>query len=162
MQLLPMASSPDGLISARHAVITKTPGWGVLTTTSDGNSNGAGGGDMYPDREGAPPPPNCNKKKQSFTIDARTAGDGPPYERPPNPRWRTASASLPTDTPPVHHFLNGKRGAIPRFTLWCGAVPCGAGARGGGGLPGPSHKPPGHTPVGGGGGHRTARTPAHG
>ena len=34
MQLLPMASSPDGLISARDAVITKTPGWGVLTTTS--------------------------------------------------------------------------------------------------------------------------------
>ena len=27
MQLLPMASSPDGLISARYAVITKTPGW---------------------------------------------------------------------------------------------------------------------------------------
>ena len=26
MQLLPMASSPDGLISARYAVITKTPG----------------------------------------------------------------------------------------------------------------------------------------
>ena len=33
MQLLPMASSPDGLISARNAVITKTPGWEVLTTT---------------------------------------------------------------------------------------------------------------------------------
>ena len=32
MQLLPMASSPDGLISARYAVITKTPGWEVLTT----------------------------------------------------------------------------------------------------------------------------------
>ena len=29
MQLLPMASSPDGLISARDAVITKTPGWEV-------------------------------------------------------------------------------------------------------------------------------------
>ena len=29
MQLLPMASSPDGLISARYAVITKTPGWEV-------------------------------------------------------------------------------------------------------------------------------------
>ena len=28
MQLLPMASSPDGLISARYAVITKTPGCG--------------------------------------------------------------------------------------------------------------------------------------
>ena len=27
MQLLPMASSPDGLISARYAVIMKTPGW---------------------------------------------------------------------------------------------------------------------------------------
>ena len=33
MQLLPMASSPDGLISAWYAVITKTPGWEVLTTT---------------------------------------------------------------------------------------------------------------------------------
>ena len=41
MQLLPMASSPDGLISARDAVITKTPGWGVLTTTG-----GGGGGIM--------------------------------------------------------------------------------------------------------------------
>ena len=29
MQLLPMASSPDGLISAWYAVITKTPGLGV-------------------------------------------------------------------------------------------------------------------------------------
>ena len=38
MQLLPMASSPDGLISARHAVITKTPGWEVLTTTSNVNA----------------------------------------------------------------------------------------------------------------------------
>ena len=33
MQLLPMASSPDGLISAQYAVITKTPGREVLTTT---------------------------------------------------------------------------------------------------------------------------------
>ena len=30
-------SSPDGLISARHAVITKTPGWEVLTITSNVN-----------------------------------------------------------------------------------------------------------------------------
>ena len=37
MQLLPKASTPDGLISARYAVITKTPGWEVLTTTSDVN-----------------------------------------------------------------------------------------------------------------------------
>ena len=37
MQLLPMASSPDGLISARYAVITKTPGWEVLTTTRNVN-----------------------------------------------------------------------------------------------------------------------------
>ena len=37
MQLLPMASSPDGLISARYVVITKTPGCGVLTTTSNVN-----------------------------------------------------------------------------------------------------------------------------
>ena len=38
MQLLPMASSPDGLISARYAVITKIPGWEVLTTTSNVNA----------------------------------------------------------------------------------------------------------------------------
>ena len=37
MQLLPMASSPDGLTSARYAVITKTLGWEVLTTTSNVN-----------------------------------------------------------------------------------------------------------------------------
>ena len=36
MQLLPMASSPDGLISARYVVIMKTPGWEVLTTTVGG------------------------------------------------------------------------------------------------------------------------------
>ena len=41
MQLLPMASSPDGLISARYAVIMKIPGWEVLTTTS--NVGGGGG-----------------------------------------------------------------------------------------------------------------------
>ena len=38
MQLLPMASSPDVLISARYAVITKTSGWEVLTTTSNVNA----------------------------------------------------------------------------------------------------------------------------
>ena len=32
MQLLPMASSLAGLISAQFAVITKMPGWEVLTT----------------------------------------------------------------------------------------------------------------------------------
>ena len=37
MQLLPMASSPDGLISARYAVIMKTPGGEVLTTSSNVN-----------------------------------------------------------------------------------------------------------------------------
>ena len=37
MQLLHMAPSPDGLISARYAVITKTPGWEVLSTTSNTN-----------------------------------------------------------------------------------------------------------------------------
>ena len=37
MQLLPMGSSPDGLISARYAVIMKTPGWELLTTTSTVN-----------------------------------------------------------------------------------------------------------------------------
>ena len=45
MQLLPMASSPDGLISARYAVIPKTPGWEALTTTSNVNVTGKGGGD---------------------------------------------------------------------------------------------------------------------
>ena len=42
MQLLPMASSPDGLISARDAVITKTPcfffwggGWMRSTVSMD-------------------------------------------------------------------------------------------------------------------------------
>ena len=44
MQLLPMASSPDGLISVRYAVITKTPGWEVLTTTSNW---GGGGGTIH-------------------------------------------------------------------------------------------------------------------
>ena len=39
MQRLPMASSPDGLISARDAVITKTPGGEVLTA---GGGRGAG------------------------------------------------------------------------------------------------------------------------
>ena len=37
MQLLPMASSPDDLISARYAVITKTPDWEVLTTATNVN-----------------------------------------------------------------------------------------------------------------------------
>ena len=37
MQLLPMASSPDGLISARDTVITKTPGREMLTTTRNMN-----------------------------------------------------------------------------------------------------------------------------
>ena len=37
MQLQPMASSPDGLISARYAVITKTPGWEALTTRGGGS-----------------------------------------------------------------------------------------------------------------------------
>ena len=37
MQLLPMASSPNGLISLRYAVIMKTPGWEGLTTTSNVN-----------------------------------------------------------------------------------------------------------------------------
>ena len=46
MQRLPMASSPDGLISARDAVITKTPGRQVL-----------GGGGM------PPPPPGGSKAR---------------------------------------------------------------------------------------------------
>ena len=47
MQLLPMASSPDSLISAWYAVITKTSGWEVLTTTRNVNvtqPTGGGGG----------------------------------------------------------------------------------------------------------------------
>ena len=47
MQPLPMASSPDGLISARDAVITKTPGWEVLTT--------GGGGGRVPELRRRPP-----------------------------------------------------------------------------------------------------------
>ena len=46
MQLLPMASSPNGLISAWYAVITKTPGWEVLTTTSNVNVTQGGGGGL--------------------------------------------------------------------------------------------------------------------
>ena len=48
MQVLPMAPSPNGLISARYAVITKTPGWEVLTTTRNVNVTGGGGGGMRP------------------------------------------------------------------------------------------------------------------
>ena len=44
MQLLPMASSPDGLISAWYAAITKTLGWEVLTTTSNVNVTQGHGG----------------------------------------------------------------------------------------------------------------------
>ena len=47
MQLLPMASSSDGLISARYAVITKTPGWEVL---------GEGGGGVRTASAAMPPP----------------------------------------------------------------------------------------------------------
>ena len=43
MQPVPMASSPDGLISPRYAVITKTPGWEVLTTTRNKIWGGGGG-----------------------------------------------------------------------------------------------------------------------
>ena len=42
MQLLPMASSPNGLTSARYAVITKTPGWEVLTTRGGGGGQNQG------------------------------------------------------------------------------------------------------------------------
>ena len=52
MQLQPMASSPDGLISAWYAVIMKTPGWEVLTTTS----NGGGTSDRMSQSGGYPPP----------------------------------------------------------------------------------------------------------
>ena len=37
MQLLPMVSSPDGLINARYVVIAKTLGREVLTRTSNVN-----------------------------------------------------------------------------------------------------------------------------
>ena len=43
---------PDGLISARYAVITKTPGWEVLTTTSDVNVKQGGGGGWVRERLG--------------------------------------------------------------------------------------------------------------
>ena len=52
MQLLPMASSPDGLISARYAVITKTPGWGV---------HGGGGGGWQPGLLRLTPPHPCQQ-----------------------------------------------------------------------------------------------------
>ena len=42
MQLLPMGSSPDGLISAWYAVIMKTPGWVVLTTSNVNVTQGHG------------------------------------------------------------------------------------------------------------------------
>ena len=42
MHLLPMASSPDGLISARDAVITKTPRPGGAH--HNGKDEGGGGG----------------------------------------------------------------------------------------------------------------------
>ena len=38
MQLLPMASSPDGLINARYLVITKTPSWEVGVGALEGGS----------------------------------------------------------------------------------------------------------------------------
>ena len=48
MHLLPMASSPDSLISARYAVIMKTPAGEVLTTTSNVNVGGGGGSSSIP------------------------------------------------------------------------------------------------------------------
>ena len=42
MQLLPMASSPVGLISARYAVIAKIPGWEVRTTSNVNVTQGHG------------------------------------------------------------------------------------------------------------------------
>ena len=44
MQLLPIASSPDGLISARYAVITKTPGPGGAHHNRQRSGRGGGGG----------------------------------------------------------------------------------------------------------------------
>ena len=64
MQLLPMASSPDGLISARYAVITKTPGWEVLTTSSNVNvTQGHGGGN--------PPTPHLRKHAENQENDGQ-------------------------------------------------------------------------------------------
>ena len=45
-----MASSPDGLIGARYAVITKTPGWEVL------GGGGGGYGASGPALQRPPPP----------------------------------------------------------------------------------------------------------
>ena len=59
MQLLSMASSPDGLTSARDAVITKTPGGEVLTTTSNANFTAGGGGGGHPNGAHASPHWTC-------------------------------------------------------------------------------------------------------
>ena len=73
MQLLPMAPSPDGLISARFAVITKTAGWEVPTTTSNVNvpqghdpPPGGGGGTSPPSDASLPPPPQASLITQPF------------------------------------------------------------------------------------------------
>ena len=71
MQLLPMASSPDGLITARYAVITKTPDWEVLTTTSNVNvTQGQGGGGRgsgrHRTRGVAHPPPGGEGQNQKW------------------------------------------------------------------------------------------------
>ena len=80
MQLLPMASSPDGLISARYAVITKTPGWEVLTTTSNVNiTQGHGGGVT-------PPPPICASTLKIRKTMVNVGTLAPPCRSPPQGR----------------------------------------------------------------------------
>ena len=63
---LPMASSPDGLISARYAVIATTPGWEVLTTTSNVNVTQAHGGG------GCPYLHTSKRNVQNFPKSAKT------------------------------------------------------------------------------------------
>ena len=82
MHLLPMASSPDGLISARHAVIAKTPGREVLTTTSSWGGGAAG--------DGAPPPP-------------------PPPRGPAATAWHSAPRQIPLRAPLEWHRSEGRR-----------------------------------------------------
>ena len=84
MQLLPMASSSEGLISARDAVITKTPGREVLTTTRNVNvSGGGGGGDpkvCVPKRAQSDFP---NRKFRLFPRWSLWSGGGGVTPRPP-------------------------------------------------------------------------------
>ena len=116
MQLLPMASSPYGLISARDAVITKTPGWEVLTTTSNVNvtqGHGGGGGGVNP-----PPPavyghsntslliplvPSAEHKAQPGPNTAtKRLSEGVDVLGPPGPQTTTGARPRAFQDPPAH------------------------------------------------------------